>query len=143
MNPTLLFWAKLGSDTWPVKYHPVICHLIDVAAVTQSLWDAVFRSQFRRWLATRLGLDEESCSRWLAFWSGAHDIGKVAPCFQDRNDRRTDDLKKRLQDAGFVFHAWDKPHGTISTAILAELLAEQSDRTHSTTVRTNSMCNRR
>jgi CRISPR-associated endonuclease/helicase Cas3 len=120
----LLFWAKLGNDTWPEKYHPVICHLIDVAAVSEYLWDAVFRPTFRKWLAKRLGLDEDNCARWLAFWSGAHDIGKVAPCFQDRNDRRTEALKKRLQDAGFVFHGWGKPHkhGTISSAILAELL---------------------
>jgi CRISPR-associated endonuclease/helicase Cas3 len=122
MNPTLLFWAKLGHDTWPSKYHPVICHLIDVAAVTQNLWQAVFQSRFREWLARRLGLEEESCSQCLAFWSGAHDIGKVAACFQDRNDRRTDALKKRLQNAGFVFRGWDKHHGTISTAILAQLL---------------------
>ena len=127
MNPTLLFWAKLGNETWPAKYHPVICHLIDVAAVTQHLWDNVFRSRFREWMASRLGLDEEGCSRWLAFWSGAHDIGKVAGCFQDRNDQRTNALKKQLQDAGFVFHGWDRPHGTISSAVLAELLAVPTD----------------
>jgi hypothetical protein len=84
MNPTLLFWAKLGNDTWPDKYHPVICHMIDVAAVTLSLWDTVFRPQLRKWLARRLGLDEDSYARWLAFWSGAPDISKVSPCFQDR-----------------------------------------------------------
>ncbi len=31
--------------------------------------------------AKRLDLDEESCARWLAFWSGAYDIGKVLLCF--------------------------------------------------------------
>ena len=77
MNLSLQFWAKLANETWPEKYHPVICHLIDVAAVTQNLWDAVFRSQFRKWLASRLGLDEDNCARWLAFWSGAHDIGSA------------------------------------------------------------------
>jgi CRISPR-associated endonuclease/helicase Cas3 len=122
MNLSLLFWAKLGDATWPEKYHPVACHLIDVAAVTFHLWDSVFRPQFRTWLARHLGLDELSCPRWLAFWGGAHDIGKVSACFQDRNDRRTNPLKRRLQEAGFVFHGWDKPHGTISSAILADLL---------------------
>jgi CRISPR-associated endonuclease/helicase Cas3 len=118
----LLFWAKLGSATWPEKYHPVACHLIDVAAVAQNLWDAVFRSQFRMWLAGRLGLEEKDCVRWLAFWSGAHDIGKVAPCFQDRNDARTADLKAKLRAGGLSFHGGVWPHGTISAAVLADLL---------------------
>lgn len=124
MSLSHLFWAKLGTETWPTRYHPALCHLIDVAAVTQKLWENVFRPQFRHWLSRKLGLEEDHCARWLAFWSGAHDIGKVAPCFQDRNDQRTDGLKKSLQDAGFVFYSWDKPHGTISSAILAELLVE-------------------
>jgi hypothetical protein len=56
MNATMLSWAKLGNDTWPDKYHPVICHLIDVAAVALTLWDAVFRPRFRDWLARHVGL---------------------------------------------------------------------------------------
>ena len=36
MDYSHLFWAKLGGTTWPDKYHPVICHLIDVAAVTMQ-----------------------------------------------------------------------------------------------------------
>ena len=56
MDTLLSFWAKLDTDTWPQRYHPVLYHLIDVAAVTQGLWDGVFRGPFRRWLAGRLGL---------------------------------------------------------------------------------------
>src|SRR5579883_796551 len=120
MNQMLLFWAKLGNDIWPLRYHPVICHLIDVAVVTQELWDAVFRTQIRKWLAGRLRLDEESCSRWLAFWSGAHDIGKVAACFQSQG--KTERLTSRLKVAGFDFPGGVRPHGDISTKVLAELL---------------------
>jgi hypothetical protein len=76
MNPMLLFWAKLGNETWPEKYHPVICHLIDVAAVTQNLWDAVFRPQFRKWLAGRLGLDETPRNTSLADF---HDCSDQLP----------------------------------------------------------------
>jgi CRISPR-associated endonuclease/helicase Cas3 len=127
MSCSLLFWAKLGNDTWPVIFHPVVCHLIDVAVVTLNLWESAFRPRFRKWVAGRLGLDEDACARWLAFWSGAHDIGKVAACFQDRGDQRTNALKERLQAAGFAFHGWDRHHGTIGTAVLAELLATSSD----------------
>src|SRR5262249_49072623 len=103
-----LLWAKLGDATWPEEFHPVLCHLVDVAAVALRLWDCVFRPRFRGWIAGRLGLDEGDCRRWLAFWAGAHDIGKVAACFQDRNDARTRALKERLCAAGFPFHGWDK-----------------------------------
>ncbi len=127
MPVSLSFWAKLGNETWPEKYHPVICHLIDVAAVARSLWDNVFRPHFRQWLAARLGLDESDCAQWAAFWVGAHDIGKVAPCFQDRNDCRTIQLKEKLLKNGFAFHTWDRPHGTISAAILAEHRAAPPD----------------
>jgi CRISPR-associated endonuclease/helicase Cas3 len=119
---TLLhFWAKLGSATWPDEYHPVICHLIDVAAVTRHLWDQVFRHRFRTWLASRLGLAEDHCARWLAFWCGAHDIGKVAPCFQDRG-KNTVALRTRLEPP-FNFPPGNKPHGDLSTKILADELA--------------------
>jgi CRISPR-associated endonuclease/helicase Cas3 len=122
MEALLSFWAKLGKETWPERYHPVLYHLIDVAAVTRSLWDCVFRPRFRQSLAGRLGFDDESaCSRWIAFFAGAHDIGKIAACFQYRNNRETEALKKRLEGV-FEFPCWDKPHGTISTAILADLL---------------------
>lgn len=125
MRPFFWFWAKLGTETWPDRYHPVICHLIDVAAVTWELWHKAFRPTLRSWLAERLGLDEDACACWLAFVCGAHDIGKVALCFQDRNDLRTARLRSSLQvsDHAFILPTWDKPHGTISSAILADLLA--------------------
>jgi CRISPR-associated endonuclease/helicase Cas3 len=122
-RPHLAFWAKLGSATWPEQYHPVVCHLIDVAAVVWNLWHIVFRPQLRQWLAARLGLEEDECARWLTFWSGAHDIGKVAACFQDRNDIRTTQLRKWLEGNGFLIRGGDWPHGTISAAVLADLLA--------------------
>jgi CRISPR-associated endonuclease/helicase Cas3 len=127
MRPLLSFWAKLGDETWPDKYHPVVCHSIDVAAVASCLWDEVFRPPLRRWMAERLGLGESDCAQWLVFWAGAHDIGKVAACFQDRNDSRTSQLKETLVRNGFVFPTWDKPHGTISAAILAEHRAAPPD----------------
>lgn len=123
MPSALSFWAKLGQAVWPELYHPVICHLIDVAAVTQRLWDDVFRSRFRRWTAERLGCNEEDCGRWLAFWSGAHDIGKVSPGFQAQG--HTAELQRQLQAAGFHFTlaGKSKPHGVISTVVLnAELV---------------------
>jgi CRISPR-associated endonuclease/helicase Cas3 len=123
MNSQLWFWAKLGSETWPEKYHPVLCHLIDVATVTLNLWAKVIRPHIRSWLGKRLGLKENACGPWLAFWSGAHDIGKLSPCFQYR-EKNTDALHTHLVGAGFDFPIGNKPHGTISTKILADELVK-------------------
>jgi hypothetical protein len=29
----MCFWGNLGKATWPEQYHPVLCHVIDVAAI--------------------------------------------------------------------------------------------------------------
>src|SRR5215468_10524320 len=101
MHP-LIFWAKLGSATWPEKYHPVLCHLIDVGQVALQLWNEVCRAKVREWVTARLGLpDQETAGTWLAFWTAAHDIGKVSPDFQEQG--KSDELTKRLLAAGFQF----------------------------------------
>jgi CRISPR-associated endonuclease/helicase Cas3 len=121
VDEKLLFWAKLGNEIWPQRYHPVVCHLIDVAAVTRCLWDLVIRRRLRHWLSERLGLSECDCGPWLAFWCGAHDVGKVSPCFQDRG-ANTSLLRKRLEP-DFTFATGSKPHGDLGTRVLADELA--------------------
>src|SRR5262245_20097510 len=118
----LLPWAKLGNATWPEQYHPVLCHLIDVGQVARSLWDEnVVRPKTRKWLTDRLGLAEEfAVGAWLAFWAAAHDIGKMAPCFQSQG--KTDQLIARLKGDRFDFPAGSRPHGDISTKVLANEL---------------------
>ncbi len=121
-----LFWAKLGKNTWPNEYHPAVCHLIDVGNVARQLWDNAIRPKVKRWVCTRLGLSDEcSAGSWLAFWVAAHDIGKLSPGFQARDN--TDKLKQLLVNAGFDFPCGGSPlHGDISTRVLAEVLADNS-----------------
>jgi CRISPR-associated endonuclease/helicase Cas3 len=123
MSLLLSFWAKLGNETWPEKYHPVLCHLIDVGQVGRRLWDDVCRSQVREWVTNRLGLpDRDAAGAWLAFWAAAHDIGKVSPVFQAQG--KTDKLKRHLPPE-FSFDCFNdnKKHGAYSTKILfAELM---------------------
>ena len=122
MDVFLWFWAKLGSSTWPEQYHPVLCHLIDVGQVTRQLWHAVLRPKLRAWVTSRLGLiDQAAAGAWLAFWAAAHDIGKLTPCFQAKG--KSDDLIARLRQARFDFPCGTRPHGDLSTTILADLLA--------------------
>jgi CRISPR-associated endonuclease/helicase Cas3 len=118
-SPQPPFWAKLqpGTDT----YHPVLYHLVDVAQVCRFLWDEVLRGPVKRRMSEALTLDAEVAGGWVAFWVGAHDIGKVSPGFQAKNDA----FKRRLLDLGYGFppSASPAPHGTVSTAVLREALA--------------------
>ena len=125
MNDLLLFWAKLGENIWPNEYHPVVSHLIDVGQVARRMWNDVAHKHIKQWVTERLGLghNEEAAGAWLAFWVSAHDIGKVSPCFQFR-DERTDALLQRLRDKGFNCPPSSKRHGDISTRVLANELAQ-------------------
>jgi CRISPR-associated endonuclease/helicase Cas3 len=124
--PAELFclWAKLGQETWPEKYHPLICHLIDVGQVAQMLWDHVFRSRIKSWIAKQLNLTPEEAGKWFAFWVGAHDIGKACPGFQVRGgDARMAQLQTLLAQPIWEYPLGNTPgHGDMSATILvAEL----------------------
>lgn len=123
-RPELLWlWAKLGNETWPEKYHPLICHLLDVALVTQGLWDRVSRPRVKSWVAGRLNLPEDEAGKWLGFWAGAHDIGKACPGFQVLgDDKRTLQLRDRFPTPQWNYPGVTRPHGEISAAVLAKEL---------------------
>jgi len=98
--PSIDFWAKLGNEEWPEKYHPVICHLIDVGQVALAMWKTVLRQSLRNRITEQLGLDfEGAAGQWVAFWIGAHDIGKLTPGFQFPDNSRG--LRTRLLECGF------------------------------------------
>jgi len=123
--PGLLgLWAKTsGSSSSSEPYHPVLCHLLDVAAVTQCMWEQVLSPWSRRQIAATLEIDESAAGRWVAFWAGTHDIGKCSPAFQQQHGPG----KARLVESGYRFYAaadW-APHGTISArALRDDLLPE-------------------
>lgn len=121
-------WAKWEGRRTPPTYHPLLCHMIDVAVVTQQMWDEVVSSTLReRWSAC-LGLDQDAARRWIAFWAGLHDLGKGSPAFQLK---RTDEWFRSQIKALKPFPAEDlhvgltqTPHGMISDALLRTLLPE-------------------
>ncbi len=122
-------WAKLGSNAWPNEFHPLICHLIDVACIAEQLWENVLRPRLRNWICERLGLDAYAAKAWLSFWVGAHDIGKACPGFQVRGDDvRMTDLHRVLNAGGFNFPPGETPtHGHTGTVILHEELKRDSN----------------
>jgi CRISPR-associated endonuclease/helicase Cas3 len=118
----LVLWAKWRKGE-PGSYHPLLCHLCDVAAVTIELWESVLSPWTRAAMATDLGPGEEAAGHWIAYLSGLHDIGKASPAFQ----LKVEAARPRLENAGLPVNAkpGDIPHGTVSTAVLGRLLAER------------------
>ncbi|MFD3332199.1 CRISPR-associated endonuclease Cas3'' [Streptomyces sp. NPDC058700] len=72
-------WAKERGLERP---YPVICHLLDTAAIFGVLWDVVLSSRSRARIADAVQLAEPEARQVLSFWAGLHDLGKITPPFQ-------------------------------------------------------------
>ncbi|MGE4405177.1 CRISPR-associated helicase Cas3' [Pseudomonas sp.] len=72
-------WAKSGEGFG----HGVLAHLLDVAAVAESIMQHEPESS-RDWASKALGLEPQHVSRWVACLAGLHDFGKAIPGFQDK-----------------------------------------------------------
>ncbi len=119
-DPLLLLWAKTGRR--PGECHPLLCHMLDVAAVARLLWHAVLPPAATAGLATALGLPSAHAAAWVAFFAALHDLGKASPAFAFSDDIQ----RARLAAAGFtppspLPHAG---HGVITAAVLPDVLHE-------------------
>ncbi|SDI43396.1 CRISPR-associated helicase, Cas3 family [Pseudomonas delhiensis] len=70
-------WAKSGDEGG----HGLLAHLLDVAAVAETLLE-IEPASTRRWASRALGVDEAEVGRWVAAIAGLHDFGKAIPGFQ-------------------------------------------------------------
>lgn len=80
-------WAKSGKSDQgqeELLFHPLLFHLIDVAAVTECLWAEILGRQLRKEFSARLGLKAKQVGKWIGFWAGLHDLGKASPAFQGK-----------------------------------------------------------
>ena len=73
-------------------------------------------------ISDAFGLAPEAAGHWVAFWAGAHDVGKISPAFQAKSDA----ARAALTGLGLTFPPLldDRPHGTVSAGVLWDLLAE-------------------
>ena len=118
-----LLWAKTDRATG--ETHPLICHLLDVAAVSLVLWQQVLTASFRGRIAAALGLDEDNAGRMLAFWAGLHDLGKACPAFQRLYSPAQATLKQAGVPFPTVFGNQRFYHATASAKLLPELLQQE------------------
>lgn len=112
-----ILWAKLerggGSG-----YHPLLCHLLDVAAVAGALWNDVLPPGVRSKVADGLEIEAGAAGRWVSCWAGLHDLGKASSAFQGLQT----EARRRVKKVGY---RWPRPpvsiavrHGAITAASL-------------------------
>ncbi len=129
-NSILKFWAKT-SQTSEKSFHPLICHLIDVAVVTQKIWQDVLPNATKRRINKAFGV--ENPESLVAFISGLHDLGKCSPPFtlRGKNDNNKtlnkflsiyDNTDFNIQ--GSVPKAMDAPHGYVTAVELPHILTD-------------------
>lgn len=127
-------WAKTAQGT---NFHPVICHLIDTAAVCQRLLQLLPPAAIKR-LQKGLGdLSDAGMLAWVPFLAGTHDTGKVSPPFQFQESAVLD-IAKQL-GSGSLYDLWSKRptvsptiakapgHGTITACTLPKYLQRWVD----------------
>lgn len=125
------FWAKTGKGelnrSGQPKYHPVICHLADTAAVAMEIMRSHLSSLALERLSKGLVLQGDSLIRFCGFMAGSHDLGKVSPAFQFQ----VSEVGKALVGEN-IYDCWFKypttgqktPHGTVTAATLPEFLIQ-------------------
>ncbi|MDQ3635240.1 MAG: CRISPR-associated helicase Cas3' [Acidobacteriota bacterium] len=133
------FWAKTTHEKneYPNAYHPLICHLIDVAAVIQEIWKRVLSDAEKSRIAKALGLenDLELAGKIVAFIAGLHDLGKCSPPFtlrghNDSSNNQTHRLLNLYENDKELYQptaepAKNAPHGYVTACELPEILFDE------------------
>ncbi|MFF0415558.1 CRISPR-associated helicase Cas3' [Kitasatospora sp. NPDC004745] len=81
VDPDSRLWGKRAGLPGP---YPVICHLLDTAAVAGALWDAVPSERVRARVAGAVGVSESEARAMVMLWAGLHDVGKISLHFQQQ-----------------------------------------------------------
>ncbi|MGI8468253.1 MAG: CRISPR-associated helicase Cas3' [Pyrinomonadaceae bacterium] len=132
------FWAKTTDDKTgllrPNAFHPLVCHLIDVAAVTETMWNNILPKATKRKIAESFNVkylneDFNKFGSLVAFVAGLHDLGKCSPPFTLRYTKQqireiyTNEFsyEKHKQNYGEVKPS-DAPHGYVTAVELPKIL---------------------
>ena len=107
-------WVRSNQSPTDCRYHPLLYHMLDVAAVAGLVLDHWLMPQLRERLECSLGIPARTK---IVLLSGAHDLGKGSPGFQKR-------VLQLSQHSGLPFSDNDqnRPHGCITAHVLNEVL---------------------
>lgn len=74
-------WGKSSRAEDDNTWHPLLAHLLDVAAVAET----ILRNEPQgtgQWAASHIGVGLEAVPRWCGLLAGLHDLGKAIPGFE-------------------------------------------------------------
>jgi CRISPR-associated endonuclease/helicase Cas3 len=114
-------WAKSDREKGDGSWHPLIAHLLDVAASAEAILERE-PERTRRLYAQDFGFSCYADARpWLLALIALHDLGKASPTFQ----ALWPEGAKRVKNQGLRFkkdfqHISYVPHGIISQIALCE-----------------------
>ncbi len=91
------FWGK-SSRSVDISWHPLLAHMLDVAAVAEALLRKEPKEVWR-WAAGHLGVSQEAVPRWCGLLAGLHDLGKATAGFE----AKWEPGKARLMELGLNF----------------------------------------
>lgn len=111
-----LIWAKTDKDETQ-KFHPLLYHMLDVAAVARVVRRDVLPSRMRERVENAVG--GQCQAHLIEFLAGAHDIGKACPGFQKKVD-----LLGRNTGLSFSENDQCRPHGFVSAHVICEFLGD-------------------
>ena len=121
MDRNLRFiWAKTtAGETANWRWHPLILHLLDVAASADAIL-AREPDSTRRQIAAILGMEWEDARPWLLLIIACHDLGKASPGFQCKWPELLSRVSLRLPRSPNT----EINHAFVSQVALSELLRE-------------------
>lgn len=110
------YWGKLDGSTG--RWHPLVCHMLDVAAVASEVLNREPAST-KELYASDFGLTWNDAEGWILFFIALHDIGKATPSFQKMCEDKIPELRSLLFDQDL---RWDENvkyvhHGQLGQSI--------------------------
>lgn len=115
---TMALWAKSDRGKDAGRWHPLMCHLLDVAASCLEILELEPPSSIAL-LSSDFGVPSDQAVAITAALVGLHDIGKANPEFQIKSEA----CAERVRQAGFRLYGPERAaHGIVSEAILVPLL---------------------
>lgn len=107
-------WGKTDKNN-AGYWHPLILHLLDVAAVAGFVWEHNLADGLRKRLESIFSAND--IKPMIMFLAGAHDIGKASPGFQKK-------VWELAECSGFPYSENDRncPHGQVTAVALREFL---------------------
>ncbi len=126
----LSFWGKTEIDS--SQWHPLICHMLDVANVTKHMLNSSINNTRTNFLSRYYKQETDESVNKISFLAGLHDLGKGSPPFQGL----WKDYCKSLMNKGLKFppiNDTTKKHGLMTSSFIMNSLnqdkKEETDKT--------------